>query len=133
MGKNRSFRFVDNDLNQELIGLLKKSTVDHSIDKDGVVRYSTADEERVENDLICSIRDKVFPSWKIITCPSDWTASYKEYMSRHGIPFWEELSDGALWFLIPRKYRPHSWKLDGPTKNGRLATGAKNGADDGRP
>ncbi|HTU92739.1 MAG TPA: hypothetical protein VMF69_21845 [Gemmataceae bacterium] len=115
MGKTCSFKFLDNHLNRELAGLLKKSAINHSIDKDGVVHYSRDDEEFVENDLICSIRDKVFPSWQLWTCPPDWTARYKEYMSRHGIPFREELSNGELWFLIPRKHRPHSWKLEDPT------------------
>ena len=61
-----------------------------------------------------SIRDKVFPSWQVLTCPKDWIERYRDYMNRHGIPFKEELSDGELWFLIPRKYRPHAWKLDDP-------------------
>jgi hypothetical protein len=94
----------------------KKAEIDHFIDKDGIVSYSADEEEIVENDLIGSIRNRIFPSWQVLTCPSDWTGSYKDYMNRHGIPFREELSNGELWFLIPRQYRPHAWKLDGPTK-----------------
>ena len=116
IGKSHSFRFLDSRLTQELIGLLRKAKINHSIDKEGVVHYSPDDEEVVENDLICSLRDKVFPSWQLLTCPSDWTVRYKDYMGRHGIPFREELSNGELWFLLPRKYRPHAWKLDDPTK-----------------
>jgi hypothetical protein len=123
MDKKHSFKFLDNDLNQKLVGLFKKSKIDHSIDKDGAVHYSLNDEEIVENDLIRSIRDKVFPSWQVLTCPNGWTTRYKEYMSRHDIPFRIELSNGELWFLIPRKYRPHSWKLDGSTKKEHLARG----------
>jgi hypothetical protein len=41
-------------------------------------------------------------------------------MSRHGILFREELANGESWLLLPRNYRPLSWKLDGPTKQERL-------------
>lgn len=129
MGEIHSFRFLNKNLNRELIGLLKKAKIDHSIDRDGTVHYSSDDEEVVENDLICSIRDKVFPSWKVLNCPSDWTARYKEYMSHNDIPFQEELSNGELWFLIPGKHRPHSWKLEDSTsatrkrKSGSLTPG----------
>jgi hypothetical protein len=121
MGRRLSFRFLDKDLNRDLVGLLKKAKIDHTIDKDGVVHYSADDDEVVENDLICSIRDKSLPSWQVLTCPSDWTARYRDYMNRHGIPFREELSNGELWFLIPRRCRPHAWRLDRLTTKGRPA------------
>ena len=41
-------------------------------------------------------------------------------MIRHDIPLKEEMSDGELGFLIPRKYRPHAWKLDESEKRVRL-------------
>lgn len=121
MSKNHSFKFVDNDLNRELVGLLKAAGIDHTVDQDGVVHYAADDREVIENDLICSIRAKVFPSWQILTFPPDWTARYRDYISRHDIPLREELSDGELWFLIPRKHRPHSWKLEGSKRTERLA------------
>ena len=120
MGRSHSFKFLNDGLNQELIGLLKKAGIEHSIDKDGAIRYSPGDEEVVENELIASIRGSVFPSWQVLTCPTDWTARYKDHMHRHGIPFQEEWSDGERWFLIPRKYRPHSWKLGGARNKERL-------------
>lgn len=116
----KTFKFLDKNLNQELVDLLERAKINHSIDKDGTIRYSADDDEAVENDLICTIRDRIIPSWQVLTCPSDWTGRYRDYMSRRGIPFREELSDGELWFLIPRKLRPHSWKLDGRTKKGSL-------------
>jgi hypothetical protein len=116
MEKNNSFKFLNHNLNQQLIALLKKAKIKHDIGKDGVVHYSSYDEEVVENDFICSIREKVFPSWQVLTCPRDWIECYKKYMSHHGIPFNEELSNGELWFLLPRKYRPGRWKLGCPMK-----------------
>jgi hypothetical protein len=113
MDKKYSFKFLDKELNRELVRLFKKCKIDHSIGTDGTVHYSPDNEEVVGNNLICSIRDKVFSSWQVLTCPPDWTARYQEYMGCHGIPFREELSNGELWFLLPRQYRPHSWKLDG--------------------
>ncbi len=35
-------------------------------------------------------------------------------LNRNKVPFREELTDGKLWFLIPRAYRPHAWKLRDP-------------------
>ena len=107
-----SFKFVDESLNRRLIDLLKKSGVEHCIDKAGVIHYSPNHEELIENELIGSIRARVFPSWQVLTCPRGWTNRYKRYMVQHNIPFKEELAVGRLWFLIPRKYRPHSWKLE---------------------
>lgn len=115
MGKSYSFRFVDNDLNHELIRLLKKAKVGHSVDKAGVIHYSEVDGLLVQNDLICSIRDQLLPAWQILTCPPEWRETYRDYMERHHIPYREELSNGELWFLIDRRYRPHAWKLDDPT------------------
>jgi hypothetical protein len=69
------------------------------------------DTELVENELIASVRDVVFFPWQIISCPKDWTQRYKNYMRKHGIPYVEELIDNQLCFLIPRAFRPHSWKL----------------------
>jgi hypothetical protein len=121
MEKNNSFRFLDDDLNRQLIALLRKAKIKHDVGKDGSIHYSPDDEEVVENDFVGSIRDKVFPAWQVLTCPRDWSMLYKKYMKHHGIPFQEELSNGELWFLLPRKYRPHRWQLDRPMKAGRLA------------
>ena len=121
MENSHSFRFLDDDFNQRLIALLKKAKINHDVGQDGVVHYCADDEEVVENDFICSIRDRAFPSWQVLTCPGDWAGRYKKYMSHHGIPFHEEISNGELWFLLPRKYRPERWKLDAPMKAQRIA------------
>jgi hypothetical protein len=123
MGKNNSFRFLDDELNQQLLALLKKGKIKHDVGKDGIIHFLPEDEEVVENDYICSIRDKIFPSWQVLTCPRDWVGRYKKYMRHRRIPFREELSKGELWFLLPRRYRPHSWKLDEPMKAQHVATG----------
>src|SRR5450755_3434804 len=112
MPKTYTFKFLDEKLNRKLIALVKKSPVKHSIGNDGVLHYSSADEEVVGNGLISSIREAVFPSWQILSCPEDWIERYKRYMNQHDVPFAEELIDNQLCFLLPRKYRPHSWKLD---------------------
>jgi hypothetical protein len=112
MRSTLSFRFVEDDLNRRLITLLKENAIRHSVDKNGVIHYSPDDEESVENDLISSIRNCVFPSWQVLSCPKNWTKRYKEYMTEHDIPFKEELIDGQLWFLLPQKHRPQRWKLN---------------------
>ncbi len=111
MDTTYSFRFADEELNRRLIGLLQKHDVKHSVGKDRAIHYSSMDTELVENELIASVRDEVFFPWQIISCPKDWTQRYKNYMRKHGIPYVEELIDNQLCFLIPRTFRPHSWKL----------------------
>jgi hypothetical protein len=32
-------------------------------------------------------------------------------MRSHGIPFQEEVTDNEVAFLLPKKVRPHAWKL----------------------
>lgn len=121
MEKRSSFKFLDADLNNQLLALLKKGKIKHDVGKDGLVHYSPDDEEVVENDIICSIRDRAFPSWQVLTCPPHWAARYKKYMRHQRIAFQEELSNGEMWFLLPRKYRPARWKLDGPMKAEQMA------------
>lgn len=133
MDRNHTFKFLDSDLNRQLHRLLRKREIDHFIDKDGIVYYSSNDAEVIDNDLVCLIRAKVFPAWQTLTCPSDWMARYKEYMGRHGVPFREELSNGVLWFLVPRKYRPHSWKLDISSRRHSLQGNSRNGHKQNRP
>src|SRR5436190_17369824 len=111
MNTTYSFRFLDERLNRLLIVLLEKQGIRHSVSKDGVILYSPGDAEIVENELIKSIRDQVFSPWQIISCPKNWTRRYRRYMTIHEVPFVEELIDNQLCFLIPRTYRPHSWKL----------------------
>jgi hypothetical protein len=111
MGSSRSFRFGDDDLNRRLIVLLKQKEIEHSVDANGAIHYSPEDEEFVENELICSIRNRVFSSWQVLSCPKDWFDRYRQYMIQHDIRFKEELIDGQMCFLLPQQYRPHRWKL----------------------
>jgi len=121
MAKEKSFRFRDDRLNREFLTLLRKRGVKHRVARDGVIHYAADDEDVVDNDVICQIRDGVFPEWQVLTCPRDWIPRYTDYMQDHGIPFSEELSDGELWFLLPRRHRPHAWKLRGPKGTHRMA------------
>jgi len=112
MDYTRSFRFADDDLNRRLIAVLEEADFRHSVDENEVIRYLPKDEESFENDFVGAIRDKVFTSWQVLTCPIECTDLYKQYMRAHEIPFKEEMIDGQLWFLLPQKYRPDRWNLD---------------------
>lgn len=112
MGSLRSFRFSDDVYNRRLIDLLKKRQIRHSVDKQGIIHYAPEDEECVENDLIASIRTRIFSSWQVLSCPQEWLERYRFYMTQHGISFEEEWDDGQVCFLLPQKYRPHRWKLE---------------------
>jgi len=111
MEMDSSFRFLDDQRNHRLMNSVRKADIKHCIDADGVLHFSSRDDELVENELIKSLRDERFPSWQILSCPSDWTERYREYMMRHAIPFEEELIDGQTSFLISRKHRPLQWRL----------------------
>ena len=112
MNRTYSFKFMNDKLNLRLIGLLKKANIDHIVGRDGVIRYSSRDEKLVGNELIRTIRNEVFSAWQLLSCPKDWVERYKRYMTHKHVEFSEELINNQLCFLLPRKYRPHSWKLD---------------------
>lgn len=113
------FRFHDSTLNRAFLAQLKETPVNHQVAEDGVVRYSSADEEAVD-DVITAVRNTVFPTWQVVSCPDNWTESYRLYMSRHRVPFVEEMSNGEVWFLIEASRRPHSWKIDEPASERNL-------------
>lgn len=107
-----SFRFSDDKLQKQLITLLKlKGSITYRLDKDDTIFFSEKDEERVENEFINKIRDSVFANWKLLFSPNDHISVYKAYMSSHNIPFREEVFNDKITFLMPRMYRPSSWKI----------------------
>lgn len=119
MTTDRSFKFLDEDLNRLLISALKRAKLKHRVAADGLIHYAPGDEEVVENDLIASIRDKVFPSWQILSCPKSSARRYQQYMTSHDIAYREELADNQLCFLISGEQDPHAWKLAQKTSSRR--------------
>jgi hypothetical protein len=122
MQKRSTFRFLDDALNQRLLALLRKGDVRYDVAKDGTVRYAPGDEEVVESEFIGPVRDSIFPNWQVLTCPPAWVERYQQYMNEQGIPFTVEASNGEVWFLLPRKYRPYRWKITDPKKSQRVAS-----------
>jgi hypothetical protein len=117
-----SFRFLDDKINDRFIRLLESNGVAHSVDRRGIVHYRSENEDVVENEVLAKVRDRVFSRWQVLSCPHETVAGYREYMSHHEIPFVEELIDGEVGFLLPRKYRPHSWKIAlAEARNGQAA------------
>jgi len=108
---DHAFQFLDADLQQQFIEELEKRAIVHRVGHAGEVRFGQDVQQTIENELMCEIRDRVFASWQIVTCPEADVAAYRAFMSKHDIRFQEEISDGERWFLIPRKHRPHSWKI----------------------
>jgi hypothetical protein len=118
MDFDRNFRFIDQRLQQEVLTRIARTGVAHEIGEDGMLHYASVDAEVVENDLICSIRDTVFPAWSIFTVegcglapdPLE-TGKYRDYMRTHHIPFVEEVHDTERWFLIPDPYDSFAWNV----------------------
>jgi hypothetical protein len=112
---HHSFRFMDDSLNRKLIKLLQlKARGRFEIQPDGTIRYPREEEDLIGNDVICAVRNAAFPTWQVLSCPADWIDSYRSYMAEKKIPYREEIRDRSLRLLIPRNYRPHSWKLQDP-------------------
>jgi hypothetical protein len=109
-----SFRYLDEKLNRHLIHELEAAGVTFTVDDEGMIYYGADHIEIIENAVLSRFRTRIYPKWQIISCPSDWTESYRKYMFLHEVPFTEELIDRQVCFLIPRNYRPHSWKLAEP-------------------
>ena len=61
---NYSFRFIDDKLNKELMTRLAKEGVKHRIDREGVIYYSSDDEDLVGNEILPSMRDRLFCAGK---------------------------------------------------------------------
>jgi hypothetical protein len=116
-----TFKFIDENLNRKLLASLKRASVSHQVTKDGTICFSPDDEEIVENELLKAIRDHVYDHWQILSCPKTSTDAYKAYMVQNEVPFVEELSNGELGFLLPRKYRPHNWKLTNERRRVQIA------------
>ena len=112
MPKQISFRFLNPSLNKKLVASLKKAKVVHTTDASGTIRYSPQFDNQVQNEILPKIRDGVFDSWQLVSCPKNWVSRYKDYMQNHEVPYREELADNELWFLIPRSYRPHKWVFE---------------------
>jgi hypothetical protein len=114
---DRSFRFVDGGLQADLLALVRESGAPHAVDDNGTLRYASGDEDLIGNELICSIRRRVFPEWGIFTLEGDethrprTTARYRAYMVEHRIPFTEEVADGFVWFLLPEGYDSFEWDI----------------------
>lgn len=105
------FKFIDNSANKVFLRLLKQSGLKHRVDKDGMAQYSATIEKEVENEVIGQVRSRIFDSWQVLSCPADWVSRYRNYMKRHDIAYVEEMLDDEIDFLIPKSYRPHTWKL----------------------
>ncbi|MBV9123538.1 MAG: hypothetical protein JO112_09285 [Planctomycetes bacterium] len=81
------------------------------------MRYSLADVEAIENEMICSLRDQLFAEWRIFTLEGDdvhrpeETERFRRYMLDHAIPHYEEWHDGFVWFLIPEQYDSYDWEI----------------------
>ena len=105
-----SFRFQDERLNDQLAELLKQRRIKFTRDQRGNILYNSDLEEVVENEVINSIRTKIFPFWKLLSAPDDWLERYQKYMKINNIHFVIEYSDDELNFLIPGNLNPHRWR-----------------------
>jgi hypothetical protein len=105
-----AFRFQDHERNGMLAELLERAGIKHVVDHDGTIRFSADNEVQVEERII-ALRNDIFPKWQVISCPASSLRLYRGYMQEHDIPFEEEVTDGAVGFLVPRNYRPHTWRI----------------------
>jgi hypothetical protein len=105
-----AFRFQDEHLNDQLAELLEQRRIQFTRDKKGNIIYDSDFEEIVENEVINSIRDQIFPFWKLLSAPDDWLERYQTYMQINKIPYLVEYADDEMNFLIPGNFNPHRWR-----------------------
>lgn len=106
-----SFKFMDANRNRKLLASVKTAGIKHRLDATKVLHFSSDDEDVVGNKLIKPLRDEQFQSWQVLSCPTEWTERYRQYMRKHRIPFSEELIDGETCFLISGHQTPLDWEL----------------------
>lgn len=107
---DRWFRFRDDRLNNHLLRLLHQAGISYGVDKDRNVYYLSQDEEPFE-DLLSAVRDEAIPSWQILSSPEEWVPKYRAEIVRRKVPFYEEMNNGQIEFLLPRAAKPHSWRM----------------------
>lgn len=112
MSFDHTFRFADDELNRLLRAELAEHGVPSARDADGTIAYSAEDEERFE-DILAGVRRRVFPDWQVLSFPPSWAGRYRATLRRLNVPFAEEVSDGAVEFLIAGHHEPHAWEVDG--------------------
>ena len=49
-----------------------------------------------------------------LSCPVEAEQAYRDYMAKHKIDYLEVDQDEVHWFLLDRKYDPHTWQLPEP-------------------
>ena len=79
-------------------------------DENGLIYFDPKDEEAIE-DILARVRNAQFNTWQILSCPSDWVNKYRYEMKRRQVPYFEELNDGQVEFLLPGDQEPHDWEL----------------------
>ena len=109
MQVDRTFRFLDEQLQNRLQAALDEAAVPYCSDDAGAIAYSSADEEVVD-DVISDIRHSVFSEWALLSCPADWIQRYRDYMATRQIPFVEEMNDGEVWFLVSSHVDTDQWE-----------------------
>jgi hypothetical protein len=110
MAFSRNFRFLNDRLNFLFIQMLFGSGLRVIWDENGVIYYDANDEEAIE-DILAKIRSVQFSSWQVLSCPAEWVNKYRYEMKRRQVPFFEELNDGQVEFLLPGDEEPHDWKF----------------------
>jgi hypothetical protein len=105
-----SFRFMNDSLNRRLLKLLKSHGIKFIVDRQGSIHYSSS-VETAFSKLVSRVRNSAFPEWQLLTFPTSWKIQYTNYMAEHSIPYFREIANGRVWYLLAKRYRPHRWKL----------------------
>lgn len=56
--------------------------------------------------------DRLLGDEQLLSCPVECAPTYRQYMNSKKINYTEHgIVDGSFVFKLPRRYRPHAWKL----------------------
>ncbi len=111
------FRFVDDELQRELIETAARVGITHFVDTNGYLYYPSASVSVIENEFLCPIRNRLFPEWRVFTLEGDdvsrprVTEAYRRYMVDHEIRHYEEHHNGETWFLVSSANDSFDWEV----------------------
>lgn len=100
----RYCRFEDSAVQESLIREIEGANLEHSVKDDGTVVFWSSEQDAIM-EIICRIRDSLFP-WYLQKWQSEPdTERYRQILIAHRLPFFVEHHETGTWFLVRRQDR----------------------------
>ena len=104
-----TFRFVDPKLNDAFIRLIHEN-LQVPVEKSQLVCPEELEEKFM--GYLAEFRRSLFEDWQVLNIPmKDYYYLFKRYMIERNIPYVEEYEDHEIQFLLPKSYKPRTWRI----------------------